>query len=269
MTAWSNIEISSGDSEILNIDKLEKTLKPIPSNVRQIRELITRFEVCHFKYQRHYRYIKESIFNLKPGTDPKQIGTTHIRNADHAWKKDKTGRSLKGQRYVWALNKWLDDNSGFGPSDDYSQELNQQITKWLGKKTPEKERLIRLLISRLKWDWKSYKELQHGGKYEVLEWQACRMDICHYAFPMNLDLLLQGIGKMKPVEVFEGCGSFDSKIKAFVEKEFTILNDMLKSITAGNKKDKNQSLKTWLIACMAKTMKEQVGLTQPIDEIIN
>ena len=48
MNAWSNIEISPQDPEIIEIGKLEKTQGNISKNVRKIRELITRFEVCHF-----------------------------------------------------------------------------------------------------------------------------------------------------------------------------------------------------------------------------
>jgi hypothetical protein len=90
------------------------------------------------------------------------------------------------------------------------------------------------------------------------------MDICHYAFPANLDLLLQGIGEMKAVENFKGCGSFDASIKQFIEKEFSNLNDLLKSLTDSKKPDKDGLIKVWLIACLLKTLKEQTNLTNPV-----
>jgi len=265
--AWSNIDISPNDPEIIEIDKFEKTIEVIPSNVQQIRELITRFEVCHFKYQQHLKYIKDSILNLKPKTNLKKIGTNHIRSGENAWKKDKTGRSLLGQRYIWALTNWLSDNPEVKDFEYYDKELDQQITKCLGKKNPDKERLVRLLIARLIWDWKSYEELRQGKENKELELQVCKVDVCHYAFPKNLDLLLQGIGEVKSIETFEGCGSFNSGIKKFVEKEFLILNDMLKSITSVNQPDKNELTKAWLITCLAKTLKEQVGLKKPIHRL--
>jgi hypothetical protein len=268
MSEWSNIDISPDDPEIIEIDKFKKTLGVIPSNVRQIRELITRFEVCHFKYQQHFKYIKESILNLKPEIDPKKIGTNHIRSGENAWKKDKTGRSRLGQRYVWALTNWIGDNPEVKDVEHYDKKLGQQITDWLGKKNPENERLVRLLRARLIWDEKSYEELLQGKENKELELQVCRMDICHYDFPQNLDLLVPGIGEMKPVEAFEGCGSFNPDIKKFVEKEFSILNDLLKSITSVHKPDKNELIKAWLIACLAKTLKEQVSLTKPIPRLV-
>jgi len=267
MNPWSNIDISPNDPEIIDIDKFEKNIGIIPSNIHQIRELITRFEVCHFKYKQHIKYIKDSILNLKPNTDPKRIGTNHIRSGENAWKKDKTGRSLLGQRYVLALTNWLSANPDAKDFEYYDKELDKKITKWLGEKNPEKERLVRLLIARLIWDGKSYEKLRGGENNKELELQVCKMDVCHYAFPKNLDLLLQGIGEVKSIEAFEGCGSFNSDIKKFVEKEFLILNDLLKSIISINQPDKNELTKAWLIACLAKILKEQVGLKKPIHRV--
>ncbi len=50
---WAKIEIPPQDSEIIKIDEFEKRLGELPENVNRIRELITRFEVCHFKYRLH------------------------------------------------------------------------------------------------------------------------------------------------------------------------------------------------------------------------
>jgi len=65
------------------------------------------------------------------------------------------------------------------------------------------------------------------------------MDICHYAFPKHLDLLIQGIGRMEPIKNFEGCGSFNSEIKTYVEEQFSILCDYLKSNNNKNNSTEN------------------------------
>ena len=119
MNAWSNIEISPQDPEIIEIGKLEKTQGNISKNVRKIRELITRFEVCHFKYQEHLDHIKASLFDLKPVVAPIRIGSNHISKGKTAAGRDKTGRSIQGLQYVTALWKWLDDLS-----QEYSSEHN-------------------------------------------------------------------------------------------------------------------------------------------------
>lgn len=266
MSSWSNIEILAQDSEIIEIDKFEETLGKVSENVQKVRELIRRFEVCHFKYKEHLKYIQESIKNLTPNIEPITIGTNHISKGINVLKNDKTGKSRQGQQYLYSLMDWLGDSLQ-EKSEYFNNEINQQIPKWLGDKNQDKERIVRLLIARLMWDWKLYEEYQQGGKYKELEFQACRMDICHYAFPKHLDLLLQGIGKMEPIDNFEGCGSFNSEIKTYVEEKFSMLCDYLKSNTNKNNLDQHEYIKTWLIACLAKTLKEQVGLKKSLPQL--
>lgn len=267
--AWSNIEISPTDPEIIRIDILEDAVDTLPPHVQQIRQLITRFEVCHFKYQQHFENIKESILRLQATIDPERIGSNHIQHGEEAWKKDKTGRSQLGEKYLGAIRNWLGEKTQIKDPDSFNQELDQNIASWLGDKTPEKERLVRLLLARMIWDWESYERFLKKDQNKELEHQVCRIDICHYNFPENLDLLLKGIGVLKPIEEYEGCGSYSSDIKTFIEKEFSTLilslNDLKKSKSTDDQSEKNKAIKVWLLACLAKTMKEQVGLTQKID----
>jgi hypothetical protein len=81
------------------------------------------------------------------------------------------------------------------------------------------------------------------------------MDICHYAFPDNMDAMLEGLGKMKPVESFEGCGIPNPKTIHYIEEEFGFFVDKIKS---------EDGVRSWLYACMAKTLKEQAGLSRSI-----
>lgn len=57
---------------------------------------------------------------------------------------------------------------------------------------------------------------------------------------------------MKAVEEkrFEGCGSYNSEIKADLEKEFLNLNDTLKSFQVNNRLNKNDLIRKWLFACL-------------------
>ena len=260
MEAWSNIEVPADDPEIIQIDHLEEKLGKLPEKVRKIRELITRFEVCHFKFQHHINKIKDSIINLEPYTIPSEIGNSHIQKGEDAWKSDKTGRSKTGQQYLWAIKKWLDKDYQTKYIVHYDQKLGKDVDGWLGNKNPEKMRLVRLLLARLTWDWKSYEALQKGGDFKALEMQICRMDICHYAFPANLDLLLHAIGEMKPAKDFEGCGSFNTPIRVVIEQELPALRDQLQSLVDRGQPAKNELVKAWLCTCLIKTIKEQVGL---------
>jgi hypothetical protein len=267
MNAWSNILISSQNPEIIKINKLEARLGKLPANVYSIRELITRHEVCHFKYQQHIKKIKNSIITLEPKVAPDKIGINHIQHGENAWKNDASGKSLLGQQYVWAIKDWLNEIRSKEMPDKYDTMLGQKVQKWVGGKNADKIRLIQLLLARLTWDWKLYEELQHGGEYKELELQICRMDICHYAFPSNLNRLLQGIGEMKPIENYEGCGSFDNSIQKFVDKELLALYDLFKSLCNNKKSDEKSQIKAWLVACLIKTLKEQVELSEPLIDL--
>jgi hypothetical protein len=271
MNAWSNIQNFSQDSEIIKINNFEKRLGELPDKVSKIRELITRFEVCHFKYQQHLKKIKDSINVLEPTVDTTTIGINHIQYGESVLNKDTTGKSLIGIQYVWAIDEWLNENIKNGISDKYDKKIRHQIKKWLGDKNKDKIRLVRLLLARLTWDWVPYEELQHGGDFKDLEFQICRMDICHYAFPNNLDLLIKGIGQMKAIEdkIFEGCGSYNTEIKAYLENEFSDLNYAIKSFGNNNGSNKNDLIKIWLTACLAKTIKENIHISLPIAEIEN
>jgi hypothetical protein len=269
MKAWSNIQISPQDPEIIKIDHLERTLGELPDKVYKIRELITRFEVCHFKYRQHLRKIKDSIIDLEPGVDTTKIGINHIQHGESVVNSDTTGRSRTGQQYVWAMKQWLNDKEPDEISDRYDKKLGEEIHRRLGDRNPDKIWLVRLLLARLTWDWESYGKLQRGGEFRDIERQAGRMDICHYAFPKNIDLLLQGIGQMKAVkeEEFEGCGSYNTGIKANLEKEFLNLNDQLKSLKINTGSDRNHMIRAWLVACLAKTIKENINISVPVTDI--
>jgi len=272
MDPWSNIETSTQDSEINEVNKLETALGDIPPSVRKIRELITRFEVCHFKYQQHLKYIQDSIFNLDPAIDPGKIGSNHVSKGENAWINDKTGLSLLGQQYLWGLNIWLSKTDQRKILKDHDSRLELRISKWLGDKTAEKERIVKLLIARLTYDWESYEKLQLGGQFKELEYQTCRMDICHYAFPNHLDTLIQAIGKMQSHKDVEGCGSYNSEIKMFITRKYSEIVSLLSEISKNKvlaDQNQNDKFRIWLNLCLAKTIKEQTGITDSLPILDN
>ena len=268
MDPWSNIEIPPEDPEIIQIDKFKAALGKIPPHVYQIRKLITGFEICHYKYNQHLEYIKGSISNLKPNIILEDIGRNHLRHGEKVIDKDRSGRSFTGNIYVLILSKWLDDSNKDQDINKHD-ELANNITQWLGQKDAEKERLVRLLIARLKWDWKSYESLLRDNSNKDLENQVCRIDICHYNFPEIINSVLIGIGQKKPVELFEGCGSFTSNIKSSVEGEFDLLTEIIKDKSSGKEPDQKTMIRIWLYLCLAKTLKEQVGLKRSLEPILN
>lgn len=264
MNAWSNIEVSREDPEIRRINEMERAIRQLDPHIRRIRELITRFEVCHFKYLQHIENIRDSILNLKPAVNPDRIGETHIRSGKDAALRDGTGRSALALKYIRALREWLDLHTSENTGRD-EKEIQSKVTRWLGERDPEKERLVQLLIARMTWDWVSYGKLEKGERHKELAWQCRRMDTCHYCFPENLDSLLRGIGELKPVENFEGCGSCNSETRESVEREFTDLSKLYRPVSITEPDDSGNTIQAWLLACMLKTLKEQAGLDRPFE----
>jgi hypothetical protein len=262
MNAWINIEVSPDDQEIVAIDRMEQALGNVPKQIYKVRELITRFEVCHFKYQRHYQHIIESIAALHPTVDVDRIGSNHPRHGENAVKNDRTGRSLIGQQYISSLRFWPDNVPT--SSDDSLKKMSQQVTAWLGEKNDTKERLVRQLVARLLYQ--SMEDYLRGGELEELEYHVMATDICNYSFPQNLEEVIQAIGKLKPVIDFEGCGTYNAEIKSFISIEFERLSKWLKegTLDGDNKLGEKVPMKSWLVASLAKTMKAQIHLTDSL-----
>jgi hypothetical protein len=270
MNAWVNIVVPPDDEEIASIDRLEQSLGNIPKHVCEIRELITRFETCHFKYQQHYQHIIESIVALRPVIEVNKIGSKHPGHNSNDWRNDTTGRSRVGRQYISALRFWLEEElyDDMEAPREGMLELRQRVNAWLGDRDDVKERLVRKLLNRLLW--RSLNGYRSSYEPDGLEYQIEATDICNYAFPQNLERLLQGIGEHEPVRPFDGCGTYDSGIESYISKEFSKLSEWLKADTPnvdlgiGNK----DPIRVWLVACLAKTMKSHVHLADPLPEFV-
>ena len=262
-----------GDEEVAAIDQMKQSLGSIPEHINQIRKLITRFESCHFKYQQHYRHIMESIAILHPMIVLSKIGSNHPHNGANAWKNDTTGRSRIGQQYIEALQSWIDDDSSsnVGVPGQEALVLKQRVDVWLDDRSEEKVGLVRMLLARLLWLWQPMEEYRRGDALSDLEYQTERTDICNYAFPQNIERLTQAIGKLKPVDAFDGCGTFSVETKSFISKEFSKLCEWFKTDTPDNDLGlgEKEPLKVWLVACLAKTLKESIHLSYPLPKIGN
>ncbi len=262
MDSWRNIIISKDDPEILEINKLENELEVVSTSVRAVRQLITKFEICHFKYAIHYEYILRSIEFLSPSVDPDSIGSSHPRKGPDSWKKNKTGRSRTAQIYIDAIILWLNPKSltGFDSHIRVIQIMKAHVTKLLGERNNEKERLVELLIKRLLW--RPIERHSLGVQLDQLQDQIERTDICHYTFPDNIEQVLAGIGSLAPAKDFQGCGSYNSRIKRQVSVWFQQLCKWINGEPGFLDRvlGKRNNLKIWLAACLAKTLKEQVSL---------
>lgn len=261
-----NIVPRDGDDEIAWIDQLEQRARPIPTEAWAIRNLITRFEICHFKLVRHLQHITEAIGNMHLDLDPDTIGRAHPRWGENAWRKDPTGRSRIGQEYIWILQLWLLGASY--PEDDpreISRSRFEAIHATLGELDERKKELVTALIGRLQL--RSDRPLAAGNLSPLAE-QIERTDICHYAFPNNLVRMIRAIGGMRPVPAaeFEGCGTCGTDQIEIARSCFADLVGWLHDVPGGvsTRLGEKTLAKEWLVASLAKTLKEHAGLSVEI-----
>ncbi|MEL4304452.1 hypothetical protein [Methanococcoides sp. LMO-2] len=268
MEPWANIGFDQPDEEIAAIYRMEQLITPIPKIAQTIRNLITRLEICHFKFEHHVLRIIEAIGSMEFDIDPDSIGSAHPKCGEDAWREDKTGRSRKCQEYIWVLKAWVAGEKM--PEEDprgIPENLFEEVYSSLGQRNKHKEALVLALLDRLLWNFETErKELERH--FEALIYQIDRTDICHYAFPENLEKMIKAIGELKPSSEFEGCGSHDEEHQIMALHYVMELNAWLHDEVSeiGNVLGKRTLLKEWLVSCLAKTIKELAWFEEKIPE---
>ncbi|WP_445475420.1 hypothetical protein ACT9XH_01350 [Methanococcoides methylutens] len=266
---WANLGFEHPDSEIVEIYQLEQHLGTLPQVAEDIRNLITRLEICHFKFERHILRIIGSIGSMKLNLYPDSIGSAHPKCGENAWQADKTGRSRKGQEYIWALQTWLSgEQLPEGDTRGIPGKLFEEIYSSLGQRDKHKELLVSALLDRLLWNFETERSTLIE-QFETLIYQIDRTDICHYAFPENIKKTIEAIGELSPSTDFEGCGSSDEEHQKISLKSFTNLAAWLQGEIneTGRPLGERTLLKRWLVACLAKTIKELAGLEKSMPEL--
>lgn len=258
MENWANIGFEKPDEEIVELYRMEKSIGKLPQVAKDIRNLITRLEICHFKFERHVLRIIRSIGKMELDLDPDSIGKSHPKFGENAWQKDKTGRSRKGQEYIWVLQAWLAEEKP--PEEDPGEileKLFEEVYDSLGQRNKYKEALVRSLLDRLLWNFGAErKELERH--FKDLLYQIDRTDICHYSFPDNMRKTIEAIGRLEPSTEFKGCGSHDEEHKIMALHYVLELNSWLHGDMSetGRILGEKTPLKEWLVACLTKTIKE-------------
>ena len=263
---WANLGLSQVDAEIAHIRTLERRAEPLPPVATAIRELITRFEICHFKAERHIHRIIEAIGAMRLDFAPAAIGAAHPKSGEIAWRRDRTGRSRPGQEFIWALQVWLTEApySDLDPRGIPRRRI-EQVNGALGERDDRKARLVSALVARL---------LLRADRPPLPPdlapfWEQVEAtDICHYTFPVNLEKMIQAIGRLEPVPDFVGCGSCNPERRDMARRHFHALCTWLRAEPAsldaqlGDRKP----VKQWLAACLAKTLKELAALREPLPQ---
>jgi hypothetical protein len=258
MELWANIGFEQPDSEIIEIYRMEQRIGTLPKVAEDIRNLITRLEICHFKFEHHVLRIIGAIGSMELDLDPDSIGSARPSCGENAWREDKTGRSRKGQEYIWVLKAWV---AGEKPPEEDSrgipEKLFEEVYSSLGQRNKHKEALVSALLNRLLGNFETERKALEV-QFEGLIYQIDRTDICHYEFPENIKKTIEAIGELKPSSDFEGCGSHDEEHQIMALHYVMELNAWLhgERSETGRMLGEKTLLKEWLVACLAKTIKE-------------
>jgi len=250
---WANIGLIEPDEEVTALWKLQQALLlPAPS-ARRIRELITRLKICHFKFPRHLQRIMAAIGTMRWELDLAQIGQAHPRKGPQASLMDTTGRSQQAESFIAALEGWL---AGQSPETEVAEEV------WaaLGSQDDQKVSLVAALARQLRWQ---YEAGSLGPELSLWDYQLRRTHQCHYTFPQNVRRLIEAIGRGKPLEEFEGCGSFSSENLALAR---STIEGLYAWLTQGGgplaaRLGHSTPEKEWLARCLRYTL---IGQTTPV-----
>lgn len=240
---WQNCAMEA-DSEILDIDKWEDEIAPIPHNVTKIRELISALELCHHKADRWVDNIIEAIGG---GRTDKGLGT---RRPDQHHSVEETWKNACASLSAWCAGcpyTSVDLSIGGIPAS--------QMLAGLGERSPLKEwqvqRVIEKIRSLIRWPQSENDPMAQyrwlllsGGEYEAFYRSKCpehykehehfwlatvrtmihdteggdeadlslglAIDMlwpCHWNFVQNLQIVIEAIGgKLSPDEPFAACG---------------------------------------------------------------
>ena len=137
--------------------------------------------------------------------------------------------------------------------------LFDELTGALGERNAPKSTLVSALLARLVLtENRPPLPPELAAFWEPIE----RTDICHYAFPANARKMIEAIGKLEVPPDFEGCGSCGARQRELAQEHFQALCRWLRGeqgkLTAVLRD--RTPVKAWLVACLAKTLKEHAGL---------
>jgi hypothetical protein len=240
---WRNCALNV-DPEILDIDKMEDRIAPIPPNVSKIRELISSLELCHHKAE---RWVSNIIEAIGTGQTQKRLGT---RPAGQPHPAEKVWQNACSALQAWCAGCPVINVDLFIDTGPASRLLAK-----LGDRSPLKEWQVQRVIEKIRSviHWPQTCDdptaqyvwiLLSGGEYESAYRNECpehykehedfwlktvrtfihdtenghkaeislglAIDMlwpCHWRFVTNLEIVLEAIGgKLHPDKPFAACG---------------------------------------------------------------
>jgi hypothetical protein len=110
-------------------------------------------------------------------------------------KRDKSHKKLQVQQYLRASVNWLAEHPGAEPAERINESLLHHVNACLGRKSPEKESLVRVMIAHLTYDNQSMKKLRGLIANKKMINRIEQIDVFSNDFQKQIDRLLLTIGQ--------------------------------------------------------------------------
>jgi hypothetical protein len=109
---------------------------------------------------------------------------------------NKADKKQQVQHYLRAMHHWLPDHPMAPPDDQMDGNVLLHVHACLGRKSSEKERLVRMFIAWLACDYHSMKKLRVLVSDKKLIYRIEQLDIFSGDFRKQAEMLLMAIGQL-------------------------------------------------------------------------
>ncbi len=298
---WRNCDVVP-DSETLAIDRLEDRIAPIETNIAEVRELISRLELCHHKAE---RWVENIIEAIGAGETKKAPG---IRTFGQQHPNEKVWRAACA-----ALTAWCAGCSSTKVELSINTVPASQLLACLGERSPLKEWQVQRVIDKIRsvvgesesrdaptaqyvWLLLSGGENECAYRNECPEYYKEHEDFwlktvrtiihdtvngdevdlslgfaidmlwpCHWRFVENLQVVLEVIGgRLKPGKAFAACAWNLSLLP--MQRRMEVVSSSLKSFCG--EPEPGQEIDEDLLALMGKPTEEKRWLAASLDKTI-
>ena len=293
---WQNCIVDQEyDSEILNIDRLEDVISPLPKNISKIRELISSLEMCHHKAE---NWVQNILNAISTGHTDKGLGT---RARDQVHPIEAVSKNVCS-----ALSAWIAGCPIRSIDKSISTFKASQFLTCLGERTPLKEWQVQRVIDKIRswtdWPWSDqdpstqyswitinqtkcpdyFKEHENfwrqtietmpfddlegldGGGFSL----GLAIDLlwtCHWKFIENLQIVLEIIGgKLKSDKSFAAC-AWNITLSP-IRPRMEVISNSLKVFNGEDEADKQTDMD--ILALLGEATDEKKWLAASLDKTI-
>lgn len=258
---WENIGATTLDEEMAILGEMEAKLSPLSPNISDIRTLISKWHLCHFKSPRRLA----RLIYIIGAVDIEADLTDLEQELPFAEDTNLPQRAQLIGDQIAALKGWLDNRNLF----HYMPEVRpvaQEVYRKLGKRSPLKDAQVEWLLTVLPWG--AEEKLPPGDftpETRRIYEQISETLACAYSYFQLLALVLDVIGRGIAAQNLASCATFDEELLYIAQNYYLALWCWLhphakaeplaeEFLSTGEILGERSETKLWLTASLAKTI---------------